>query len=70
MSGSALRSVIWGWGPGGYLADRYVTIIFFFICLVLSLLTEGLVQNFGWEDGWMDGYFILQYNTYNVHIMQ
>ena len=31
-------------GGGGYLADRYVTLIFNFICLVFSLSTERLVQ--------------------------
>ena len=27
-------------GGGGYLADRYVTLIFNFICLVFSLLSD------------------------------
>ena len=31
-------------GGGGYLADRYVTLIFNFICLALSVSTEGPVQ--------------------------
>ena len=30
-------------GGGGYLADRYVTLILNFICLVFSLSTEGIV---------------------------
>ena len=56
-SGPALQSVTWGWGLGGggggggrggrgqgYLADRYVTLIFNFICLVFSLSIERFVQ--------------------------
>ena len=31
-------------GGGAYLADRYVTLIFNFICLVFSLSIEHLVQ--------------------------
>ena len=33
-----------GGGGGGYLADRYVTLISNFICLVFSLSIERLVQ--------------------------
>ena len=33
-----------GGGGGGYLADRYVTLILNFICLVFSLSIERLVQ--------------------------
>ena len=41
--------VVEGWGVGGgggkgYLADRYVTLIFIFICLVFSLSIERFVQ--------------------------
>ena len=47
LSGSASRSVTWGCGAGGeggYMADRYVTLNFNFICLVFSLSIECLVQ--------------------------